>query len=56
MDQKLWEEPIRLLPVETQPTQAVLAQTCMGVFFIRSVTYFSQCFSFHNRLGPPVFR
>jgi hypothetical protein len=26
------------LPVEGQPKKAVLAQTCMGVFFIRSVS------------------
>jgi hypothetical protein len=31
------EELIRLLYVESQSTKAVLAQTCMGVFFIRSV-------------------
>jgi hypothetical protein len=30
-------ELILLLSVEGQPTTVVLAQTCMGVFFIRSV-------------------
>jgi len=29
---------IRLISVEGQQTKAVLAQTCMGVFFIRSVS------------------
>jgi hypothetical protein len=29
---------IRILSVEGQPTNAVLAQTCMGVLFIRSVS------------------
>jgi hypothetical protein len=29
---------IYLLSVEGQPTKAVLVQTCMGVFFIRSVS------------------
>jgi hypothetical protein len=33
----LWKKLIRLLSVEGQPTGAVLAQTCMGVFFIRLV-------------------
>jgi hypothetical protein len=28
-------ERIRLLSVKSQPMKAVLAQTCMGVFFIR---------------------
>jgi len=32
------KELIRLLSVEGQPTKAVLAQTCMGIFFIRSVS------------------
>jgi hypothetical protein len=34
----LWKEVIRLLSVEGQPTEAVLAQTCEGVFFFRSVS------------------
>jgi hypothetical protein len=37
-DKTLWKEPIRLLSVEGQTTNIVLAQTCMGVFFIRSVS------------------
>jgi hypothetical protein len=37
-DKKLWKELTRLLSVEGQPTKAGLAQTCMGVFFIRSVS------------------
>jgi hypothetical protein len=42
----LWKELIRLLSVEGQPTKVVLAQTCMGVFFIRSVsdTIFARLF------------
>jgi uncharacterized membrane protein len=32
-DNKLWKKLIRLLSVEGQPTKAVLAHTCMGVFF-----------------------
>jgi hypothetical protein len=35
---KLWNELIRLISVEGQPTKTVLAQTCMGVLFIRSVS------------------
>jgi hypothetical protein len=34
----LWKQLIRLLSVEGQPTKAVLAQPCMGVFFVRSVS------------------
>jgi hypothetical protein len=34
---KLWKEVIRL-SVEGQPTKARLAHTCVGVFFIRSVS------------------
>jgi hypothetical protein len=34
----LRKELIRLVSVEGQPTKAVLAQTFMGVFFIRSVS------------------
>jgi hypothetical protein len=37
-DKKSWEELIYLLSVEDKPTQAVLAQTCMDVFFICSVS------------------
>jgi hypothetical protein len=37
-DKKLWKELIRLLSDEGQPAKLVLAQTCMGVFFIRYVT------------------
>jgi hypothetical protein len=37
--QELWKELIRILSVEGQPTKAALAQTCMGVLFIRSVSY-----------------
>jgi hypothetical protein len=35
---KLWKERIRVLSIEGQPTRAVLAQTCMAVYFIRSVS------------------
>jgi hypothetical protein len=35
---ELWQELIRLLSVDGQPTKAVLAQTYMGVFLIRSLT------------------
>jgi hypothetical protein len=31
-------ERIHLLSVEDQPTKALLAQTCVGVFFIHSVS------------------
>jgi hypothetical protein len=48
------KELIRLLPVEGQPTRAVLEQTWMGVFFISSVpdTIFSTFF----RPRPPADR
>jgi hypothetical protein len=36
--QELWKELIRLLSVECHPTKAVLAETCMGAFFIPSVS------------------
>jgi hypothetical protein len=36
--QEVWKELIRLLSVEGQPTKEVLAQTCVGVVFIRSVS------------------
>jgi hypothetical protein len=51
-------ERIRLLTVEGQQTKAVLAQTCMGVFFIRSVpdTIFVVLFSYESACGPPVVR
>jgi hypothetical protein len=35
---KFWKELIRLLSVDGQPTKAVLAQICVGVFFIYSVS------------------
>jgi hypothetical protein len=35
---QLWKELIRLLSAEGQPTNAVLAHACVGVFFIRSVS------------------
>jgi hypothetical protein len=35
---KLWKELIRLLSVDGQPIKADLAQTCVGVFFIRAVS------------------
>jgi hypothetical protein len=34
----LWKELIRVLSADGQPTRTVLAQTCVGVFFIRSVS------------------
>jgi hypothetical protein len=37
-DKKLGKELIRLLSAEGQPTRAVLAQTRVGVLFIRSVS------------------
>jgi hypothetical protein len=37
-DKKLWKELISLLSVEGQPTKAVLAQRCVAVFFISSVS------------------
>jgi hypothetical protein len=33
--QEVTERRTRLLSVEGQPTKAVLAQICMGVFFVR---------------------
>jgi hypothetical protein len=36
--QEVTEKLIRLLSVEGQLTKAVLAQTCMAVFFVRSVS------------------
>jgi hypothetical protein len=36
--QEVTEKLIRLLSVEGQPIKAVLAQTCMGVFFVRLVS------------------
>jgi hypothetical protein len=50
-------EIIRLLSVEGQPTKAVSAQTCMGVFFIRAVsdTIFAMLF-LRIRRGPPAVR
>jgi hypothetical protein len=58
---KLLKELIRLLSVEVQRTKAFLTQTCMGVFFIHSVsdTIFSTCFIPEppvDRHGPPVVR
>jgi hypothetical protein len=53
MDKKLWKEII-LLSVQGQPTKAVLSQTCMDVFFIRSVFYkFFAMLFFRNSHGPP---
>jgi hypothetical protein len=34
----LWKELIRLLSADGQPTRTVLVQTCVGVFFVRSVS------------------
>jgi hypothetical protein len=53
-----------LISVEGQPTKAVLAQTCMGVFIIRSVYniifafFSSETVTDHleNRCGTPVVR
>jgi hypothetical protein len=55
---KLWKKLICLLSVEGQPIKAVLAQTCMGVFSIRSVsdTTFATLFLPKlpaDRSGPP---
>jgi hypothetical protein len=36
--QELWKKTVHLLFLEGQPTKAVLPQTFMGVFFIRSVS------------------
>jgi hypothetical protein len=47
----VWKELIRLLCVEGQPIKAVLPQTCMGVFFIHSVSHtIFAMFFFQNRL------
>jgi hypothetical protein len=52
---KLWKELIRILSAEGQPKKAVLAQTCMGVFFICSVSdTILQCFFFRFRLRTTV--
>jgi hypothetical protein len=50
-DKKLWKELICQFSIEGQPTKAVLALTCVGVFFICSVsdTYFAVLF-FQNHL------
>jgi hypothetical protein len=53
-DKKLRKELIRLLSVEGQPTKAVLAQTCMGVFFIRYVS--DTIFSINLLPKPPAVR
>jgi hypothetical protein len=52
-DKKLWKELIRLLSAVAHPTKATLAQTCMRVFFSRSVsdTIFVTI-SLPNRRGP----
>jgi amino acid transporter len=55
---KLFKELIRLHSVEGQPKIAVLAQTCMGIFFILSVsdTIFTMLFlpkPLADRRGPP---
>jgi hypothetical protein len=49
-DKKLMEELIRLLSVERQPTTAVLARTCMAVFFIHLVSNKGFAIFFRNRL------
>jgi hypothetical protein len=47
----LWKELIRLISVEGQPTKAVVAQKCAGVFFfIKCLIQFLQCFFLKNRL------
>jgi hypothetical protein len=54
---QLWKELIRLHSVEGQPTKAVLAQTCMGAFFILSFPDIILLFfpkQSADRLGPPV--
>jgi hypothetical protein len=50
---KLCKEIICLLPVEGQPTKSVLAQTCMDIFFICSVSdnNFWNAFSSEITLG-----
>jgi hypothetical protein len=49
------KELSRLLSVEGQPTKVVLAQTCMGVFFIPSMfdTIFEMLFLFKTACGTP---
>jgi hypothetical protein len=42
-----------LLCVEGQPTKAVLAQTCMGVFFIHLLS--DTIFAMHCLLKQPVY-
>jgi hypothetical protein len=46
-DEKLWKELIWLLSVDGQPTKEILAQTCVGIFFICLVsdTVFFYAFS-----------
>jgi hypothetical protein len=47
----LWKELIRLISVEGQPTKAVVAQKCVGIFFfIKCLMQFLQCFFLQNRL------
>jgi hypothetical protein len=43
-DKKLRKELIRLLCAEGQPTKAVLARTCIGVFLIRFMKHFFNAF------------
>jgi hypothetical protein len=54
LGQQLWKELIRLLSVQGQSTKVVLAQTCVGAFFIRSVsdTIFAVLFSSETACGP----
>jgi len=54
-NKKLWKVLTRLLSVEGQPTKAVLEQTSMSVFFIRSVSdaIFEMFFSSETACGPP---
>jgi hypothetical protein len=52
------KERIRLLSIQGQPTKAILSQTCMGAFFIRSVSdiIFALLFLLKqtaDRRGPP---
>jgi hypothetical protein len=45
------QDVMESLCVESQPTKTVLAQTCMGVFFIRSDKFFTKLhilYSFPN--------
>jgi hypothetical protein len=48
-------EIIRLLTVEGRPTEAVLAQTCMGVFLYSLSVWYNFCnaFSFETARRPP---